>query len=211
MNGDTKVGGDFALGFGAGALGALIAGGALLLWLDPGGDRPGAPGELWSWAWHNLGLSLPVFAIVLLLFVRSLGRLSEALEHNDPIDEVAQLEHLADTWTSLFFGVGVIWTAIGLRQALIFALGNPEASLAAGAFEMLRRLVDGGILVALSTTIFGGIGGYLMRVAKTLSVGARLRRYYGQAMTAPTRDLAAAVARIEARLHCVGTTERGSS
>lgn len=211
MNGDIKVGAGFALGFGAGALGALLAGGGLLLWLDLGGDRPGAPGELWNWAWHNLGLSLPVFAIVLLLFVRSLGRLSEALEHNDPVDEVAQLEHLADTWTSLFFGVGVIWTAIGLRQALIFALGNPEASLAAGAFEMLRRLVDGGILVALSTTIFGGIGGYLLRVAKTLSVGARLRRYYGQVMTAPTRDLAAAVARIEARLDRVGLTGQESS
>lgn len=211
MNGDIKVGAGFALGFGAGALGALLAGGGLLLWLDLGGGRPGAPGELWNWAWHNLGLSLPVFAIVLLLFVRSLGRLSEALEHNDPIDEVAQLEHLADTWTSLFFGVGVIWTAIGLRQALIFALGNPEASLAAGAFEMLRRLVDGGILVALSTTIFGGIGGYLLRVAKTLSVGARLRRYYGQVMTAPTRDLAAAVARIEARLDRVGLTGQESS
>ena len=71
--------------------------------------------------------------------------------------------------------------------------------------------VDGGILVALSTTIFGGIGGYLLRVAKTLSVGARLRRYYGQVMTAPTRDLAAAVARIEARLDRVGLTGQESS
>ena len=83
--------------------------------------------------------------------------------------------------------------------------------MAAGAFEMLRRLVDGGILIALSTTIFGGIGGYLMRVVKTLSVGAALRRYYGQVMMAPTRELAAAVQRIEARLHTAGAGEEAAS
>ena len=200
MKRNMTAGSGFVQGIGAGAFGAFLTGGAFLLWFDPPVGRRGGAGELWHWAWHNLGLSLPVFGLVLILFVRSLGRLAEAVERDDAVDEVAQLEHLTDTWTSLFFGVGVIWTAIGLRQALIFALGNPEASMAAGAFEMLRRLVDGGILVALSTTIFGGIGGYLMRVVKTLSVGGQLRRYYGQAMMAPTRDLAAAVARIEARL-----------
>ncbi len=211
MSRDSTASTGFLQGFGAGALGAVLAGGGLLLWLDQREAGRGAPGELWNWAWHNLGLSLPVFALVLLLFVRGLGRLVSALERDAPIDEVAQLEHLTDTWTSLFFGVGVIWTAIGLRQALIFALGNPEASMAAGAFEMLRRLVDGGILIALSTTIFGGIGGYLMRVVKTLSVGAALRRYYGQVMMAPTRELAAAVQRIEARLHTAGSREEAGS
>ena len=42
-------------------------------------------------------------------------------------------------------------------------------------------MVDGGILVALSTTIFGGIGGYVMRVVKTIVVGAPLKRYYDTA------------------------------
>ena len=117
MSRDVTVNTGFLQGVGAGALGAVLAGGGLLIWLDQPESAPAAPGELWNWAWHNLGLSLPVFAVVLLLFVRSLSRLVSALECDAPIDEVAQLEHLADTWTSLFFGVGVIWTAIGLRQA----------------------------------------------------------------------------------------------
>ncbi len=211
MSRDMTASKGFIQGVGAGALGAVVAGSGLLLWLGQRDAGPGAPGELWNWAWHNLGLSLPVFAVVLLLFVRSLSRLVTALKRDAAVDEVAQLEHLADTWTSLFFGVGVIWTAIGLRQALIFALGDPEASMAAGAFEMLRRLVDGGILIALSTTIFGGIGGYLMRVIKTLSVGAALRRYYGQVMLAPTRELAAAVQRIEAHLQTTASSAEAAS
>jgi len=58
---------------------------------------------------------------------------------------------------TLFFGVGVVWTAIGMRSALLSALGGLDQSAAAelGAFEILRRLVDGGILLALSTTIVG--------------------------------------------------------
>ena len=36
---------------------------------------------------------------------------------------MVQLDHLTDIWTTLFFGTGVIWTAIGMRSALIFALG----------------------------------------------------------------------------------------
>lgn len=211
MSRDMTASKGFIQGVGAGALGAVVAGSGVLLWLGQRDAGPGAPGELWNWAWHNLGLSLPVFAVVLLLFVRSLSRLVTALKRDAAVDEVAQLEHLADTWTSLFFGVGVIWTAIGLRQALIFALGDPEASMAAGAFEMLRRLVDGGILIALSTTIFGGIGGYLMRVIKTLSVGAALRRYYGQVMLAPTRELAAAVQRIEAHLQTTASSAEAAS
>ena len=39
-------------------------------------------------------------------------------------------------------------------------------------------MVDGGILLALSTTIFGGIGGYLMRVIKTIIHGNELQRFY---------------------------------
>jgi hypothetical protein len=200
----------FFAGLGAGALGALAAGVALSVWVAPAPGGGDLTGRLWEWAWRNLGLSLPVFGVVLLLFLRSLARLHAALESARPIEEVAQLEHVSETWTSLFFGVGVIWTAIGLRQALIYALGDPVATMAAGAFEVLRRLVEGGILVALSTTIFGGVGGYLMRVAKTLSLGAALRRYYGQAALAPTLELKAAVERIEAQLarSAVGQEDR---
>ena len=99
-----------------------------------------------------------------------------ALAGGAPVDAVAQHDHLTDVWTSLFFGVGVIWTAIGMRGALVQALA--PASPPGGGVEVLERMVDGGILLALSTTIFGGVGGYLMRVWKTLAVGAMLKRYY---------------------------------
>lgn len=129
-----------------------------------------------AWAWRNLGWSLPVFALVLALYAATLERLREALRSGAPADEVAQADHLTDVWTSLFFGVGVIWTAIGMRGALVQALGGPTGSGA--GVEVLQRMVDGGILLALSTTIFGGVGGYLMRAWKAVVVGADLKRYY---------------------------------
>ena len=130
-----------------------------------------------AWVWRNLGWSLPVFAGVLALYVHSLDRLRSALRQEAPPDEVSQADHLTDVWTSLFFGVGVIWTAIGMRGALIYALGDPDATLQQGAFAILERMVNGGILLALSTTIFGGVGGYLMRVYKALTLGAKLQQH----------------------------------
>lgn len=69
-----------------------------------------------------------------------------------------------------------------------------------GAFAMLERMIDGGILLALSTTIFGGIGGYLMRVYKTITLGARLQRRYDQAARADTSEMRASLSRIEQHL-----------
>ncbi len=134
--------------------------------------------QIMNWTYHNLGLSLLPFTLTLVLFAITLKRLRQRIEQQRPIAEVAQLDHLCDLWTGLFFGIGVIWTAIGMRSALIHALGEPETTAAEGAFNLLRRLVDGGILIALSTTIFGGIGGYLMRVTKTCVVGNQLRQFY---------------------------------
>jgi len=100
----------------------------------------------------------------------------------------------------LFFGTGVIWTAIGMRSALIFALGDRDIALQQGAFAMLERLVDGGILLALSTTIFGGVGGYIMRVYKTVTLGTRLQQQYDAAARADTSEMRASLLRIEAHL-----------
>ena len=111
-----------------------------------------------------------------------------------------QLDHLIDIWTTLFFGAGVIWTAIGMRSALIYALGDRQLAVDQGAFAMLERMVDGGILLALSTTIFGGIGGYLMRVYKTITLGARLQHEYDKAARADTSEMRASLGRIERHL-----------
>ena len=112
-----------------------------------------------DWALANLGMSIPVFAAILVAYVVSLRRLRARLDSERPIDEIVQLDHLTDMWTTLFFGTGVIWTAIGMRSALLFALGDPDSTIQQGAFAVLQRMVDGGILLALSTTIFGGVGG----------------------------------------------------
>ena len=133
---------------------------------------------LGDWLRRNLGLSVLPFGITLVLYIHTLRVLAQKLADNAPQNEVAQQEHLADVWTSLFFGIGVIWTAIGMRSALLYAIGNPEVAAQAGAFAILERLVDGGILTALTTTIVGGIGGYLMRVIKSSYLGTRLSRYY---------------------------------
>ena len=134
--------------------------------------------RLLEWCQRNLGLSIIPFGFTLGLYIRSLRLLDQRLDEQRPQDEIAQLEHLSDVWISLFFGIGVIWTAIGMRSALLFALGDPESTTQAGAFAVLSRLVDGGILTALTTTIVGGVGGYLMRVTKSSLLGTRLSRYY---------------------------------
>lgn len=186
---------EFLAGVLAGALFSIAAVSALVF----SGSGPGAPeqvGRFVAWVWSNLGFSLPVFGLVLSLYLASLARLKNALGRSAPADEVRQADHLSDIWTSLFFGVGVIWTAIGMRGALVESLTGE----AAGGVEVLERMIDGGILMALSTTIFGGVGGYLMRVWKALTAGADLARYYERENN---RDLAAlreSVSGIEYRL-----------
>jgi len=133
---------------------------------------------LFEWSRRNLGLSILPFGITLALYVHSLRTMQHCLDEDRPLDEISQLEHLNDVWTSLFFGIGVIWTAIGMRSALLYALGDTGMAAEAGAYAVLQRLVEGGILTALTTTIVGGIGGYVMRVTKSSLLGTRLSRYY---------------------------------
>jgi len=133
---------------------------------------------LFDWSRRNLGLSIVPFGIALGLYIHSLHALQQRLDDSPPQDEISQLEHLNDVWTSLFFGIGVIWTAIGMRSALLYALGDPDAATQAGASAVLQRLVEGGILTALTTTIVGGIGGYMMRIIKSSLLGTRLSRFY---------------------------------
>jgi len=196
----------FMQGLGTGAAGSLLGAGSILYLLnrqeliafDHGvlGDPSGWLG----WVYDNLGSSVPVFALLLLAWILTLAKLRDALAGGAAIERIVQLDHLADTWTTLFFGTGVIWTAIGMRSALIFALGEPDTSVQEGAFAMLERLVDGGILLALSTTIFGGMGGYLMRVYKSVSLGANLQQRYDRAARVDTSSMKDALHRIEARL-----------
>ncbi len=196
----------FLQGMVAGLTGTFVGGAAImyalaradLLELD--GSGVGSPGEWLHWAYTNLGSSIPVFAVLLIAFFVTLGRLRRWLDDERPVNQIVQLDQLTDIWTTLFFGTGVIWTAIGMRSALIFALGDRDAAMSQGAFAMLERMIDGGILLALSTTIFGGVGGYLMRVYKTITLGADLQHCYDRAARADTSEMRESLQRIERRL-----------
>lgn len=196
----------FLQGLIAGAFATLTGGAALLYVLARLGlirleeTALSSPDEWLMWAYTNLGSSIPVFAVLLLAFFVTLGRLRRLVDMAKPVNQIVQLDHLTDIWMTLFFGTGVIWTAIGMRSALIYALGDRDMALKQGAFAMLERMVDGGILLALSTTIFGGVGGYLMRVYKTVTLGAALQQKYDDAARADTSEMRQSLQRIEKHL-----------
>jgi len=84
-----------------------------------------------------------------------------------------------DIFIALFFAVGILFTAWGMQNALVSALGGLSEAEATqmGAWGILKRLVDNGILIALWTTIVGLVGGYLMRLLKFLFLDKDLKRY----------------------------------
>ena len=161
--------------------------------------------QLWHWLVANLGHSFWFFALVLVLYLMNLLQLDRLLgspqdpQQPDP-KQVVELDQLSDVWIHLFVGIGVIWTAVGMRSALQAALSDPSGALADTADTVLRKLVDGGILLALSTTIVGGIGGYLMRLLKTLWVGSRLHALFEADHRADMRELLGMAQRIESVL-----------
>ena len=119
---------------------------------------------------------------------------------------MAQLDQLSDVLIHVFIGIGVIWTAIGMRNALVATLAMPD-TLGGNASHVLGSLVDGGILLALSTTIVGAIGGYLMRLFKTVSLGALLTGYYREQSAQPVESALSRLGNIERLLEQL-TAER---
>jgi hypothetical protein len=197
----TRIINRFSAGFLTGALGVLLVGAVLLYMLNMSQvvaisvlKFPSIQRVL-GWTYDNLRMSVIPFFLTFLCFIGSLLRLNRYLQDsNVSADKVAQTEHLVDIWTNLFFGIGVIWTAIGMRGALLEGLADLDSQSAArlGAFSILQRLVDGGILLALSTTIFGAVGGYFLRLVKSLTVGTRVKAYYNrmaEEQTAEVREL----------------------
>jgi hypothetical protein len=151
------------------------------------------------WIELNLGYSIWLFLLVLIVYIANLIQLGRLIATNAPFAEVVQLDQLSDVWIHLFIGIGVIWTAIGMRSALSTTLGSP-AALGDGAGQILSRLVDGGILLALTTTIVGAMGGYLMQLTKTISLSSGLTTYYHQQDHEEINNALTRLARIEAHL-----------
>ncbi|MEM8661846.1 MAG: hypothetical protein AAGF35_13255 [Pseudomonadota bacterium] len=168
--------------------------------------------QLWALARENLrGSTLP-FALVFAVYCYQLYQLHQRFQVAKPdMQRVVHHEQLLDLCANLFFGIGVIWTAIGMRDALLFALGDPSSAAAQGAFTVLQRMVDGGILLALSTTIVGGVGGYLMRIVKSVSLGRAMNNLYMDAAEQPGKDNLAILRRIESLLARNTTKDRSSS
>ena len=205
----------FWTGFLTGSLGAVLVALTLLYILNMSAvvaisvlDVPTIQRML-AWTYENLRLSVIPFGATLLLFTGSLIRLKRFLRDQDSaVEKIAQMDHLVDIWINLFFGIGVIWTAIGMRGALLDGLGDLNAQSAAklGAFSILQRLVDGGILLALSTTIFGAVGGYLLRLVKSLTVGTQIQAYYHRLAEQQTDAVQSSLRSIDAHLNRLVST-----
>ena len=200
---------DFSAGFITGALGVLSIATILLYMLNMSEivaisvlEVPSVQRML-AWTYDNLRLSVIPFCLTFLFYTGSLLRLKRFLGNQHvSVEKIAQLDHLVDIWINLFFGIGVIWTAIGMRGALLEGLGDLNAQSAAklGAFSILQRLVDGGILLALSTTIFGAVGGYLLRIVKLQAVGTQVKAYYNRLAEQQTEGVHSTLRSIDARL-----------
>ena len=200
----------FSGGFITGALGSLFLGIVLLYVLNMSEvlaisvlDVPSVQ-RILSWAYENLRLSVVPFFLTIVFYTGSLWRLKRLLrDHGVSVEKIAQADHLVDIWINLFFGIGVIWTAIGMRGALLEGLGNLNAQSAAklGAFSILQRLVDGGILLALSTTIVGAVGGYLLRLVKSLTAGSQVRARYNRMAIQQADAVNAVLKSIDAQLN----------
>jgi len=154
--------------------------------------RARAIGAVPNYLYYHLRSSIFFFTANLLFFLFSLRALarrldvfldsSTAFEATPQADRKSRLASIysLDTRTDMaittFFGIGVIYTAIGMESALLTALGGirgAEDAARQGAWEILRKLVDGGLILALSTTICGGIGGYALRLLKLIRSGIR--------------------------------------
>ena len=102
-----QSGNEFMRGLVAGALGTLTAGAGLLYVLGRLGlarsnaSLFGDPAAWLDWAYLNLGSSVPVFAALLLAYFVTLGRLRRQIDQDAAIERIVQLDHLADTWTTL--------------------------------------------------------------------------------------------------------------
>ena len=135
-----------------------------------------------AFIYRHLRLSIVAFGMLFILYGWLITRMRYLLHQADTeLSKLSFYDRLLNTTISTFFGVGVIWTAIGMETALMQALEGVNAgggSMAdAGAYGLLERLVNGGLLLALSTTVFGGFCGYVLRMLKIILLGDKWDRF----------------------------------
>jgi len=135
-----------------------------------------------AFVYRHLRLSIVPFGCLFLMYAYLVGRMHRYLYQEDTkLSQLTYYDRLLNATTATFFGVGVIWTAVGMESALMHALDNVRQGLqvntALSAFGLLERLVNGGLLLALSTTVFGGACGYLLRLLKIVLLGKKWDRF----------------------------------
>jgi len=124
---------------------------------------------------EHLGTSVYLFSANFSLSIIAFVRLQLAFETNNDMG-IKYWNLLLNNVISLFFGIGVIYTAVGMQRAFQVALGNVDQAtvMSMGPWGVLQNLVEGGLLMALYTTIVGGGLGYTIRLIKFLIFGKRL-------------------------------------
>lgn len=135
-----------------------------------------------AFLYRHLRLSIVPFGCLFLLYVYLVSRIRRYLRRDETkLSELTYYDRLLNTTISTFFGVGVIWTAVGMESVLMQALNGvnqgQETAVALSAWALLERLVNGGLLLALSTTVFGGVCGYVLRLLKIVLLGKGWDRF----------------------------------
>ncbi|BBO83087.1 hypothetical protein DSCO28_36530 [Desulfosarcina ovata subsp. sediminis] len=131
--------------------------------------------------YQHLRMSVIPFGGLILLYGWLIFRMRKRLaQPGTMLSDLTFYDRLLNITISMFFGVGVIWTAIGMETALMRALngvGQESESATLTAWGLLERLVNGGLLLALSTTVFGGVCGYSFRLLKVVLIGRQWDRF----------------------------------
>jgi len=121
-------------------------------------------------------MSVVPFGCLFLLYAYLIVKMRRCLWQGETeLSRLTYYDRLLNATISTFFGVGVIWTAVGMETALMRTLGvvnqGQEAIASLSAWRLLENLANGGLLLALSTTIFGGVCGYILRLLKIYLIG----------------------------------------
>ncbi|MBL81205.1 MAG: hypothetical protein CMM80_01390 [Rhodospirillaceae bacterium] len=183
---------------------AFVAGLFSVLLTDAwGGQFPKSAHGVTNWLALNLGYSAPLFCVALLFVVHSMACLLEELGKDKCCSSrTFHLEHRVDIGISLLFGIGVLFTAIGIRDALTTAIDGEAAAINGG--EVLALLVNGGILSAMTTTVVGGALGYSLRVIKVLATGEKLEKVHARMMGEGLQKQEALLQCISSQLKTIG-------
>ena len=136
--------------------------------------------SLFQQAFVDLGSSVYFFGANFLLFIICCLKLFYEIKLEEPSYSAVQFwDERVDSTLVLFSAIGVIYTAVGLMRAFQLGLGNidQEMAMAIGPWGLLQKLVSGGLIMALLTTIVGGTLHNVFKLIKEFTIGKQLRYF----------------------------------